>query len=191
MPDLGTDKVVIYKMELDSAELSPHGHGSCPAGSGPRHLVFHPNGKFAYVINELSNSVTAFEYDAKAGALNPIQTIESLPEKLQEVPCSGAEIYFHPTGQFVYASNRGHDSISAFRVDPNSGRLTFVEREAVRGVHPRNFNLDPSGNWLLAAGLYSNTIAVFRIDAKTGGLVYNEKIVNSPTPMCVEIQSLK
>jgi 6-phosphogluconolactonase len=190
VPDLGSDRVVIYEIDFEDGKLIPHGHGICPPGSGPRHLVFHPNGRFAYVINELQITVTAFEYDAKAGTLTAIQTIDSLPEDLRENQCSGAEICIHPGGKLLYVSNRGHDSISAFRVDPETGRLTFVEREAIRGSHPRAFNLDPKGEWLLAAGRDSNTISVFHIDQKNGGLVFSGKTVNSPAPISVEIQPL-
>ena len=153
-------------------------------------MKFHPNGRFAYVVNELQLSVTAFQYDSAAGTLAAMQTVSTLPEKLREVPCSGSEIRVHPSGRFLYAANRGHDSIAAFQIDPDSGELTFIEREAVRGSHPRNFNIDPTGKWLLAAGRDSNTISLFRIDAKTGSLVYTGATVNSPSPICVEFQPL-
>jgi 6-phosphogluconolactonase len=153
-------------------------------------MKFHPNGRFAYVINELDLSVTAFEYDADENAgthmLTDLQTITTLPEELREGANSGSEIRVHPTGRFVYAANRGHDSIAAFEIDPESGKLKFIEREAVRGSHPRNFNVDPTGKWLLAAGRDSNTISLFRIDADTGGLVYTGTTVNSPAPICIE-----
>jgi 6-phosphogluconolactonase len=190
VPDLGADRVVIYELDFETGKLVPHGAGTCPPGSGPRHLVFHPNGKFAYVINELQISVTAFEYDKKAGTLKAIQTIESLPEDLRENACSGAEICIQPEGKSLYASTRGHDSVSAFRIDPETGKLTFVEREPIRGGHPRSVNLDPRGEWLLAAGRDSNTIAAFQIDPKTGGLVFGGKVINSPAPICVEFQPL-
>jgi 6-phosphogluconolactonase len=191
VPDLGSDRIVIYEIDFETGKLVPHGFGSCPPGSGPRHLVFHPNGKFAYVVNELQISVTVFEYDKKAGTLKPIQTVESLPEDLRENACSGAEICVHPEGTSLYASTRGHDSVSVFRIDPETGKLTFAEREAIRGSHPRSVNLDPKGNWLLAAGRDSNTISAFQIDPKTGGLVYSGKIVNSPAPICVEFQPVE
>jgi 6-phosphogluconolactonase len=151
-------------------------------------MKFHPNGRFAYVLNELQLSVTAFQYDAEVGTLDAFQTIVTLPKKLREIPSSGSEIRIHPSGRFLYAANRGHDSIAAFEVDPESGRLTFIEREAVRGSHPRNFNLDPTGKWLLAAGRDSNTISLFRIEAQTGELVYTGTTVNSPSPICIELQ---
>lgn len=190
VPDLGSDRVVIYEIDFETGKLVPHGSGSCPPGSGPRHLVFHPNGKFAYVLNELQIAVTAFEYDKKTGTLKPIQTIESLPEDLRENACSGAEICIHPEGKSLYASTRGHDSVSAFRIDPETGKLTLIEREAIRGSHPRSVNLEPKGNWLLAAGRDSNTISAFQIDPKSGGLVYG-KVVNSPAPICVEFQPVE
>jgi 6-phosphogluconolactonase len=185
------DKVVVYRLDAQRADLAPHGFGQVPPGGGPRHMKFHPNGKFVYVLNELQLSVTAFAYDAEAGTLDALQTISTLPEELREVPCSASEIRVHPRGGFVYAANRGHDSIAVFTVDPASGELTFVEREAVRGSWPRNFNLDPTGKWLLAAGGKSNTISVFRIDQQTGGLIYTGKTVNCPTPICVTFGSVR
>src|SRR4029077_2617283 len=165
--------------------------GHCPPGSGPRHLVFHPNGRFAYVVNEMKITVTAFRYDSTAGTLEEIQTIESLPEKLRKLPSTAAEIYIHPSGRFLYASTRDDDSITLFQVDPETGRLTFIEKEPIRGSHPRSFNLDPTGKWLLAAGRDSNTISVFRIDPKTGRRVFNDQIVNSPSPICIEMQTVR
>jgi 6-phosphogluconolactonase len=185
VPDLGNDQVVIYRMDLERGLLNRHGIGRCPAGAGPRHMKFHPNGRFAYVINELDLSVTAFQYDQNAGSLTPIQTITTLPNELRGDADSGSEIRIHPSGRFVYAANRGHDSITVFAVDSDSGRLRFVEREPVRGKHPRNFNLDPSGKWLLAAGRDSNTISVLRIDNSSGALQYTGTSVRAPAPICI------
>jgi 6-phosphogluconolactonase len=136
----------------------------------------------------LDLSVTAFEYDAKNGTLKALQTISTLPEDEREVPSSCSEIRIHPSGKFLYAANRGHDTVAAFTVDQNTGRLTFIEREAIRGSHPRNFNVDPTGKWLLVAGRDSNTITVFKIDEGTGGLVFTGGVVNSPAPICIEFQ---
>lgn len=188
VPDLGLDRVMIYKMNLGEGKLIASGHGSCPPGSGPRHMVFHPNGRFAYVVNELTISVTAFGFNAEEGTLTPIETVSSLPEDLQDRPSTAAEICIHPSGKFLYTSTRGHDSVSAFRVDTETGRLTLIEREPIRGAHPRNVNLDPGGMWLLAAGRDSNTIAVFGIDRNTGGLAFTGNVVNSPAPICIEFQ---
>ncbi len=150
--------------------------------------MFHPNGRFAYVVNELTITVTAFHFDPAAGTLTEIQTIESLPEKDKKLPSSAAEIYIHPSGTLPLCINRNDDTITTFKVDAESGKLTFVEREPIRGSHPRSFNLDPSGKWLLAAGRDSNTISVFRIDEKTGRLIFNNQVVNSPSPICIEMQ---
>ena len=183
VPDLGSDQVMVYGIDKARAPLKAHGSGHCSPGSGPRHFVFHPNGRFAYVINELTITVTAFSYDSAAGTLDEIQTIDSLPEKVHKVFSSGSEICIHPSGHFLYAANRGDDSITVFGVNPETGRLTYVEREPIRGSHPHCFNLDPSGKWLLATRHDWNTISVFRINAQLGRLVYNEQIVNSPAPL--------
>ncbi len=191
VPDLGSDKVVIYKLDPGQCSLTPHGTGQCPPGSGPRHLVFHPSGRFAYVVNELTLTVTAFRFDPAAGTLEEIQTIEGLPEQDRKLPSTAAEIYIHPTGKYLYTSNRNDDTITTFQVDPQSGKLAFVEREPIRGSHPRSFNLDPSGNWLLAAGRDTNSIALFKIDQRTGRLVFNDNVVQAPSPICIEMQPMQ
>lgn len=185
VPDLGIDRVVVYRMDLEHGTLARHGTGTCPAGAGPRHFTFHPDGKSAFVLNELALSVTAFRFDPEAGALEPSQTISTLPEPLREIPNKASEIRVHPNGRFLYAANRGHDSITVFAVDPDTRRLTFVEHEAIRGSWPRHFNLDPSGRWLLAAGRNSNSISIFRVDPESGGLVFTGSVVHAPTPICI------
>jgi 6-phosphogluconolactonase len=151
-------------------------------------MRFHPNGKFAFVLTELGLTVLTFRYDAQAGKLEMIGEAIALPEELREVSNTASEIQIHPNGKFLYAALRGHDSIAAFAIDPETGELTFIEREPVRGSHPRHFNLDPSGQWLLAAGRDSNTIAVFRIDQATGGLIFTGNSVYCPSPQCVQFQ---
>ena len=187
VPDLGMDKVVTYQLGLSPAKLTPHGFGQCSPGGGPRHMKFHPSGQFIYVLNELALSVTTFAYDEQAGLMTPIQTIPTLSEqqKAEEMFNSASEIRVHPSGRFVYAANRGHDTITAFRVDGNSGELSLIEQEPVRGSWPRNFNLDPTGKWLLAAGRDSNTAAIFSIDPQTGELTYTRETAMVPTPICV------
>ena len=150
-------------------------------------MKFHPSGKFIYVLNELELSVTAFAYDAENGSMVAMQTIPTISaeQKAKETFASGSEIRVHPSGKFVYAANRGHDTITAFRVDKNHGRLTFVECEPVRGSWPRNFNVDSTGRWLVAAGRDSHTLAVFRIDVATGELTYTRHMQSVPTPICV------
>jgi 6-phosphogluconolactonase len=191
VPDLGMDKVVIYRLDADRADLAPHGYGQLPPGGGPRHMKFHTSGNFIYVLNELALSVTAFAYDSKRGSMTAFQTIPTVPEqeKAKEMFVSASEIRVHPSGSYVYAANRGHDTITAFSIDQDSGKLTLIEREPIRGSWPRNFNIDPTGKWLLAAGRDSNTIAVFDIDAETGELTYTRTMVMVPTPICIVIGS--
>ncbi len=188
VPDLGTDQIVVYHADPKTGLLEPRGHGNSPPGAGPRHMKFHPNGKFVYVLNELDLSVTAFKYNAATGDLEAIHTISTLPEELRENSCTASEVCIHPNGRLLYAANRGHDSIAAFSVDPESGKLTFIEREAIRGNNPRNFNLDPSGKWLLAGGLISNTISVFKVNQDNGSLLFTGQTVNTPAPMCIVFQ---
>ncbi len=185
VPDLGSDKVMIYKINHDALSIEPHGFGQGVAGGGPRHMKFSPDGSKIYLLNELLLSVTAFDYNAEAGTMEAIQTIENVPQKLLEVPSKASEIRVHPSGKFVYAANRGHDTITVFSVDDATGKLTFVEREAIRGSFPRNFNLDPSGRWLIAAGRHSNTLAVFEVNQETGGLRFTGEIKNCPDTICI------
>tara|TARA_R110000850_G_scaffold73969_14_gene162244 strand:+ start:1119 stop:2225 length:1107 start_codon:yes stop_codon:yes gene_type:complete len=185
VPDLGTDKVIIYRINHDDSTIEPHGFGQGVPGGGPRHMKFNPDGSRIYLLNEMHLSVTVFEYDAKKGTMVATQTIENLPEEAKEIPNKASDIHVHPSGKFVYAANRGHDSITAFSVDKVSGELTLIEREAIRGSWPRNFNIDPSGKWLIAAGRYSNTLSVFEIDPQSGGLSFSSNIVNCPSPICV------
>ena len=186
VPDLGIDRVVVYEINHASATLKEHGFGTAVPGGGPRHLKFSSDGTKVYVLNEMGMSLTVFDYDAKAGAMTEIQTIDTLPKELWEIPNKAAEVRVHPGGKFVYASNRGHDTIAAFSVDEGSGKLTFIEREPIRGAYPRNFNVDPTGKWLIAAGRASNTLAVFKIDQETGGLIFTTDVMNVPAPICLE-----
>ena len=187
VPDLGMDKVVIYKVDKANATISPHGFGQAPMGGGPRHMKFHPNGNWIYLLNELDLSVTVFDYDAEQGSMTPKQTIPTVAksELAKEQFKSASEIRVHPNGQLVYSANRGHDTITAFKVDGETGELSVIELEHVRGATPRNFNLDPSGRWLLAAGQDSHTLASFSVDSSTGELTYNRSIIGVPHPICV------
>ncbi|MES2322357.1 MAG: lactonase family protein [Pseudomonadota bacterium] len=187
VPDLGLDKVVIYQVNLASGSLAPHGFGALPPGAGPRHMAFHPGGKWIYVLNELDLSVSLFAYDAAAGTMTIRETVPTVSkaELAREQTGSASEIHVHPSGKFVYAANRGHDTISAFAVNPASGALKAIGNTHVRGATPRNFNLDPSGKWLLAAGQDSHTLASFAVDAATGELSYNRSVIHTPAPICV------
>ena len=187
VPDLGLDKVMIYSIDVGKSQATAHGFGEVPAGGGPRHMKFHNNGKWMYVLNELDLSVTVFDYDAKAGTMKSKQTILTVPKNqlAKEKFKSASEIRVHPNGQFVYSANRGHDTITAFRVNQDTGELSVIERENVRGATPRNFNLDPSGKWLLAAGQDSHTLASFEVNQETGELTYNRSNVTAPSAICV------
>ncbi|MGI9473738.1 MAG: lactonase family protein [Rubripirellula sp.] len=187
VPDLGLDKVMIYQLDADNAKLTSNGFGKVPAGGGPRHMKFHPNGRWIYVLNELALSVTVFDYDAETGKMKPKQTIPTVAKTLlaKEQFKSASEIRVHPSGRFVYSANRGHDTITAYRVNQDTGELSVIEVENVRGATPRNFNLDPSGQWLLAAGQDSHTLASFAVDQETGELQYNRSNVTAPSAICV------
>ncbi len=186
-PDLGLDKVAIYKVDAGKSKIEAHGFGQNPPGGGPRHMKFHTSGKWIYVLNELSLSVTVFDFDATKGTMTPKQTINTVPqEELMKVKFkSASEIRVHPSGKFVYSANRGHDTITAFKVNQDTGELTVVEREFVRGATPRNFNLDPSGKWLLAGGQDSHTLASFEVNQDSGELTYNRSVVHAPSVICV------
>jgi 6-phosphogluconolactonase len=187
--DLGLDKVLVYRFDSAKGTLAPNDppHASVKSGAGPRHFAFHPAGKFAYVINELDCTVTAFHYDAQRGVLGELQTISTLPpgESVQR-GYSTAEVQVHPSGRFLYGSNRGHDTIAAYSIDALTGKLTYVENESTQGKIPRNFGLDPSGGFLLAENQGSDSIVVFRIDAATGALTATGQKLEVPSPVCVK-----
>jgi len=184
--DLGLDKIFIYQLEPKTAALAPNDPptASLAPGAGPRHFAVHPNGRHLYVINELNNTVTVFDYDASHGALKESQSVSTLPEKFTATNTT-AEIAIHPSGKFLYGSNRGHDSIVVYAVDEKTGKLTFVEYQSTLGKTPRCFGIDPTGNFLLAANQGSDTLVVFRIDPKTGRLKPTGQALEVPTPVCV------
>jgi 6-phosphogluconolactonase len=183
--DLGLDKALIYRLDSKYAKLVPHDppFASVAPGAGPRHLAFSPNGKFAYVINELNSSITTFAYEARRGVMTELQTVSTLPEKFPGNN-SCAEIEVHPSGKFVYGSNRGHDSIAVFAADRKSGKLTPVEHQSTQGKTPRHFAIDPTGRWLLAENQGSDSIVVFEIDPKTGGLNTTGRTITVGSPVC-------
>jgi len=185
--DLGLDKVLIYKLDAASAALtaSEPAFATVAPGSGPRHFAFHPGGRFAYVINEMTCTMTAFSYDAARGELKEVQTLSTLPPgETVKAGFSTAEVVAHPSGRFLFGSNRGHDTIVVFSVDAATGRLTHVENQPTLGKTPRNFAVDPTGAWLLAENQGSGTVAVFRIDAQTGKLTHTGQTLEVPTPVC-------
>ncbi|MCB1234429.1 MAG: lactonase family protein [Verrucomicrobiae bacterium] len=185
--DLGLDKILIHRIDPATGTLAEHGFVKVEPGSGPRHLAVHPNGRWAYVINEMALTVTALNYDASGGSLAPFQTVSTLPDAdRDQAGLSTAEIQVHPGGKFLYGSNRGHDTIAVFSIDPADGRLTRLENEPIRGQTPRNFALDPTGRYLLAEGQASNTVSVFRIDPETGRLEYTGHTIEVPSPVCAK-----
>jgi 6-phosphogluconolactonase len=188
VPDLGMDAVVIYQIDPATLTITQHGLAKSVPGGGPRHMRFSPDGRFIYLLNELSLSVTTFAYDAGAGTAAQVGTTPALSDeaKAAEAFNSAAEILVHPDGRSVYSSNRGHDSVTVYRSDPATGKLTVTEVEPVRGAWPRNINLDPTGRFLLAAGADSNTVSVFRIDPEDGSLQFQPKaVINVPAPICI------
>jgi 6-phosphogluconolactonase len=184
--DLGLDKVFVHALDAAGGTLAPHTAAVLAAGAGPRHFAFHPEGRVGYAVNELDLTVTALAFDAKAGTLTPLESVSTLPADVTErAGFSTAEVVVHPTGRFVYASNRGHDSIAHYAVDEATGRLQFRGVEPIRGKTPRNFVLAPGGRFLLAAGQGSDTVTVFAIDEATGGLTFTGTSITVPTPMCI------
>jgi 6-phosphogluconolactonase len=188
VPDLGLDGIVLYRVDEAQLALERHGFAAAPPGSGPRHLRFAPDGKHLYLLNELSLSVTAFAWNAELGAATALGTTPTLTEaaKSKEAFNSAAEILVHPSGRFVYTSNRGHDTVTVFRTDPATAALEAFQSQPIRGAFPRHIELSPDGAWLLAAGADSNTVAVHRVDPKLGALTYMTRgIVNVPAPICI------
>ncbi|QYR22680.1 lactonase family protein [Paenibacillus sp. sptzw28] len=183
--DLGLDRINTYTIDAAAGKLSPHGSISTHPGAGPRHLVFRPDGLFSYVINEIDSTVTAFAYDADSGQLTSLETVSTLPEGFDgENTC--AEITVSRDGKFLYGSNRGHDSIVIYSIDPASGKLTLVDHVSVQGAHPRHFALTPAGNYLIAANRDTNNIVTFRVHKNTGMLEYTGKSITVSKPVCVQ-----
>ncbi len=189
--DLGLDKVLVYRFDGSKGTLVPNKVPSVSVapGSGPRHFAFRPDGRFAYVINEMLSTVTAFSYDAKAGVLSPVQTITTLPADFKGKGNSTAEVQVSPDGRLLFGSNRGHDSIAVFAIDKSTGRLSPLGNQSTGGKTPRNFGVDPTGRFLLAANQNSGTVLVFRINEK--GLSPTKFKLEIPRPVCVKFLPVK
>jgi 6-phosphogluconolactonase len=183
--DLGTDQIVCYKLDPATARLTPNKLPSAksPPGAGPRHLTFHPNGKRVYVINELLNSVSVFDYDADSGTLAEKQTISTLPDDFKGTSYC-ADVKITPDGRFLYGTNRGHDSVAAYQI-AEDGRLSLIGIEPSRGKGPQNLAITPDGAWLLCANMPGNNLAVFRIDPRTGRLRAAGEPVHQTSPSCI------
>jgi 6-phosphogluconolactonase len=187
--DLGLDKVLIYRFDAAKGSLtaSDSPFASVQPGAGPRHVAIHPKGRFAYVINEMACTITAFGIDSTSGGLRELQTTSTLPAgQAVAAGYSTAEIMVHPSGRFLYGSNRGHDSIAAFAIDAASGKLTAVEHESTQGSTPRGFGIDPGGAYLLVGNQRSDSVVVFRIDAQTGRLTPTGQKIEVGSPVSVE-----
>jgi 6-phosphogluconolactonase len=184
--DLGMDKIMLYDLDPTTAKLTPH-HPEflqVPPGSGPRHLAFHPGGGYVYVINEMGNTITTFGYEKQA-FYTAQDAITTLPASDKSVKNTTAEIVVHPSGEFLYGSNRGHDSIAMFRID-EAGRLSAIGHEPTQGKNPRNFNISPDGQWLIAANQNGDNLVVFKIDQATGKLTPTGEPVQCFSPVCVK-----
>lgn len=187
VPDLGLDQIRIYRLDAATAHLTPNDPAfvAVKPGSGPRHFAFNPNGRFAYSLHEMGSIVTAFAYDTASGKLTQLQTISTLPADFKGENNS-AEIEVDAKGRFLYASNRGHDSITVFAIDPKNGALTVVEHVPTQGQIPRNFKIDPTGRYLFAANQNTNNIVIFKIDAQTGRLTPTGQVLEVQSPVCVQ-----
>ena len=184
--DLGLDEVLVYRFDAERATLTPHGKAPVAVGAGPRHFAVHPGGRFAWCVNELALTVTGFASDAAAGTLTEIQTLATIPADVTDrTGFSCAEIAVHPSGKFLYASNRGHDSVAIYSIDEATGKLSFVGVEPTRAKTPRHFAIAPGGRHLLAAGQDSGTVTVFAIDQATGKLTFTDESIAVPAPVCI------
>jgi len=188
VPDLGIDRVMAYRLDANRGKLEPHDEPwvEVAAGAGPRQLVMHPQGGYAYLINELDSTVTAFRYDRDRGILREIQTLSTLPGDFRGASTC-AEVQISPSGKFLYGSNRGHDSIVIYAIDQADGTLACIGHESTQGKTPRNFAVDPAGEFLLAANQDSDSIVIFRLDPASGELTATGHRVDVPTPVCVKV----
>ncbi len=187
VPDLGLDKLMVYKLDRERGMLEPNAVPwiKVKPGAGPRHVAFHPTGKFGFLINELDSTLTVLSYDGKKAVFKELQVVPTLPLDYQGYSTC-ADVQVSPSGAFLYGSNRGHDSIVMYRIDQRSGRLTHVGHEPTQGKTPRSFGIDPTGRFLLAANQDSDTIVTFRIDQRTGRLHTTGHVAHVPTPVCIK-----
>ncbi|HSZ61246.1 MAG TPA: lactonase family protein [Terriglobales bacterium] len=185
--DLGLDELLVYRFDAKTGSLTPNDppYARLDPGAGPRHLAFHPNGKFVYVVNELQSSITAFAYDASRGMLDKLTTVSTLPKNFSGGN-DAAEIKIESSGRFLFASNRGHDTIAVFSIDGKTGALTLVDDFPTQGKTPRNFEIDPTGKFLFVANQDTNNIAVFQIDSNSGRLSPTKQTLQVPSPVCLK-----
>ncbi|MBI4553931.1 MAG: lactonase family protein [Candidatus Latescibacteria bacterium] len=184
--DLGLDQLRLYRFDATQGVLTPHDPPwvQVAAGAGPRHIIFHPNGRYAFLINELDNTIVAYAYDAAQGTLTELQTTSTLPAGWTDATYS-ADIRVGPSGRVLYGSNRGHDSIALFLIDEATGRLTPAGHAPAQGAWPWNLAIDPTAAFLLAANNHSDRVVVFRLDEQTGQLVFTGHTADVPAPVCI------
>lgn len=184
--DLGIDKIMIYQLDSGNGILTANTPPSVSAqpGAGPRHFTFHPNGKFAFLIQEINSTLTSYSYDSSNGTLKEVETVSTLPEGYTGTSYC-ADVHVSPSGKFLYGSNRGHDSIAIFAIDDTTGKLALVGHQSTLGKTPRNFAIDPTGTFLLAANQDSSTVVSFRIDSVTGTLEPTGTLSEIPNPVCL------
>jgi len=189
--DAGLDRVMIYKFDSRHGSLDPHPDPWVEARreAGPRHLTFHPTSKYAYVVTESGTTIVAYAYDSGSGKLQELQTVPTLPEGFSGRN-SCADIHVGPSGKFVYASNRGHDSIVIYAIDESTGKLSYVGHELTQGRTPRNFAIDPTGAFLLAANQNTDNIVTFNIDQQTGKLQPTGRKVEVSKPVCIKFMPI-
>lgn len=187
IPDLGLDQIKIYRIDYTTSKLIPHQEAQAHPGAGPRHLVFHASLPYAYVINELDSTITAYSYSEEGEILRRVQTVNALPEDFAgESTC--ADIHISPSGNYLYGSNRGHDSIVVYHINQADGTLTYVEHTPTLGRTPRNFAITPDGRYLLAANQDTHTIVTFALDRESGRLTETGQIVELDTkPVCIKV----
>ncbi len=188
VPDLGLDKIFTYRLDTASHTLTLYRETALPAGSGPRHLAFHPSEKYAYLITELASTIVAFSYDVTQASFSPLQTVSTLPDDFTG-ESTAAEIQIAPSGKFLYASNRGHDSIVVYSIEQGTGRLTYVEHVPMQGKTPRYFTLAPGGRFLFAANQDSASIITYAVDESTGRLTPTGQPLSVPRPVCITWRS--
>jgi 6-phosphogluconolactonase len=189
--DLGLDELLVDRFDATKGTLTANDppFGTLDPGAGPRHLAFGPSGHFAYVVNELQSTITAFSYDSSRGALQKLNSVSTLPKGFSGSNDT-AEIKVHPNGKFLFASNRGHDSIVVFSIDSHSGALTLVDHFSTQGKTPRNFEIDPTGSFLFVANEDTNNVVVFRIDPNSGKLIATGQTLKVPAPVCIKFLAL-
>lgn len=189
VPDLGNDEVVAYKIRPKKGKIKMAKSASFQVekGFGPRHLIFHPNGRFAFIAEELKSSVTAYAYQARTGQMDLLQRESTLPSDFKEFS-KVADIQIHPNGKFLYVSNRGHNSLALFAVDPTTGGLTKLGHQATMGEYPRGFMITQDGRYLLVANRNSDNIVIFEIDADNGSLKETGQEIQMPSPVCLKMK---